>query len=205
MQQSIWRTANYRLIGVSPLIFHNGQLANPLNNFSKEIKKISGKRNKTEADYEYMAKLEFLGGLYLNEKKEPIVPSEGIEAMIVAGAKKSKEGQVAKAAIYVPEHATLNYKGPKKAEKLWEDENFILMVGVKVQKNRIMRTRPIFKNWSFNTSVNYNIEMCNEDQIFNWLSVAGTQCGSFDWRPKYGRFEVERSGVDCTVLGCKGC
>lgn len=192
----VWRTASYRLTGVSPLIFHNGRLADPLEDIAKEIKKISGKRKKTESDFEEMARLEFLGGLYLNEDKNPIVPSEGVEAIIVAGAKKSKDGLLAKAAVYCPEHAMLNYEGPKNPNDLWKDKRFVLTVGVKLGgKTRIMRTRPIFKDWSFDTAIKYNTEMCDEDQVFGWLVTSGVQCGAFDWRPKYGRFSVERLGA----------
>ena len=41
------------------LIMHNGQTADPLNPFSKAMKEISGKRKKTDTDYEAMANIEF--------------------------------------------------------------------------------------------------------------------------------------------------
>jgi len=35
-----------KLTGISPLIVHNGQLADPLNRFSKLMKAVTGKRKK---------------------------------------------------------------------------------------------------------------------------------------------------------------
>jgi len=163
-----------------------------MNEFSKEIKKISGKRKKTDADYETMAKYEFMGSLYCDDKASPIVPSEGIDAIIVSGAKKSKEGQIAKSGVFCAKHSKLKYNGPEKAEDLWNDRKFVNQASVKVNNSRVIRTRPIFPEWSCEVEINYNDEICNEAQVFGWLKVAGEQCGAFDWRPRYGRFGVER-------------
>jgi len=187
-----WKTLKYRLTGDAPVIFHNGQLANPLNKFAKEIKKISSKRKKTDADYEQMAEYEFKGGLYVDDDLRPIVPMEGVEAILVAGAKKKKEGQIAKAGAYCPKPGTLNYEGPKTADKLWENKKFRLVAPVKVKQATVMRTRPIFNEWSADIEIKYNDSMVNEDQVTEWLKIAGEQCGAFDWRPKYGRFVVKK-------------
>jgi len=100
------------LIGEQPgLLLHNGELANPLNPIVKEMKKISGKRSKTEADYEELARLEFQGGLYMGQDG-PVIPATCIEAMLINGAKKSKEGPKAKVGIFVTKNARLEYDGP---------------------------------------------------------------------------------------------
>ncbi len=145
---------------------------------------------KTEADHERMAELEFKGSLYVNEEQCPILPPEGIKACIVSGAKKTKEGQLAKAGVWVSEYALLEYDGPKTADKLWEDERFRLRSKVTVQQKAVMRTRPIFRKWAVTVEVSYNPTMCNVEQVFKWLKTCG-EYGSFDWRPDYGHFTVE--------------
>ena len=167
-------------------------MANPRNKFAKALKEISGKRNKTDADFDRMAELEFKGGLYVNAKNEPIMPAEGIEAIVRSGAKKSKEGKLAQAGVYCLESALMVYDGPKDPDEMWKDERFVNSAIVKVGQARVMRTRPIFNEWSCDIELHYNPEVCNEEQIFNWLRIAGEQCGAFDWRPRYGRFIVER-------------
>lgn len=179
----------FRLTGTNALILHNGDLADPLNKFAREMKKVSSKKMKTDADHERLAELEFKGGLYVNEDMRPILPPEGIKACIVAGAKKSKEGQIAKAGIWVSDYALLEYDGPKTADKLWEDERFRLRNRVKVNQSTIVRTRPIFKEWAATVEVRYNPSICSPEQILNWLKACG-EYGSFDWRPDYGHFTV---------------
>lgn len=183
-------TLKFRLTGTNPLILHNGDLADPLNKFAREMKKVSSKKMKTEADFERLAELEFKGGLYVNDKMQPILPPEGIKACIVSGAKKSKEGQVAKAGVWVSAASVLEYDGPKTADKLWEDENFRLRNRVKIGQSTVIRTRPIFKKWAVTIEVQYNPTVCNPDQILGWLQVCG-EYGSFDWRPDYGHFTAE--------------
>ena len=87
-----------QITGVAPLILHNGHLADPLNYYAKEMKKISGKRHKTEADLEELARLEWHGSLYVSEG-QVVIPGEMIEAHLVGAAKKLKKGQQAKASL----------------------------------------------------------------------------------------------------------
>jgi len=42
---------------------HNGQLADPMNRFTKAIKEITGKRKKSDSDHMEISHLEFLGSL----------------------------------------------------------------------------------------------------------------------------------------------
>ncbi len=185
-----WKTLKLKLSG-DTIILHNGQLANPLNKFSKSLKEVSSKRTKTDADFERMAKIEFKGGLYMNSNG-PCLTAEIIEALAIAGAKKVKDGQNAKAGLMVTKAADLGYEGPRTADELWEDENFRLVVGVKVGKNRVMRTRPIFRNWSAVVEVEYEDTMANESRVVEWFQRAGREVGACDWRPKHGRFTVEQ-------------
>jgi hypothetical protein len=170
---------------------HNGLMANPLNKWSKLLKQISAKRIKTEADYEEMAHIEFLGGLYLDENG-PILPSFMIEAMIINGAKKSKEGMVAKSSCYCDQHAKLDYEGPRTVDELWKDERFHFPFMVRVGTARVPRMRPTFKSWSATIVINIDDSIVNSNRVDTWLADAGTQVGLGDWRPQHGRFTVER-------------
>ncbi len=46
------------------MLQHNGQTADPLNEFAKELKKVSGKRNKTDEYHALMGEIEWRAGLY---------------------------------------------------------------------------------------------------------------------------------------------
>src|SRR5688572_28760874 len=109
-----YETSKFRIRGVVPLVMHNGQLADPLNSYTKELKKVSGKRSKTEADHEQMGKLEWYGSLYLHNGA-PCLPGEVIEAAFIEAAKKGKRGPQAKAGVISDGFWPIEYDGPKTA------------------------------------------------------------------------------------------
>lgn len=187
----MWKKATYQLTGQAPLISHNGQLADPTNKWSKAIKQISSKRNKTDADYEELARLEFFGSLYL-DPNGPVIPASNIEACLINAAKKRTEGNKAKAGMYIAAHASLLYNGPRTAENLWADDVFRFSAGVVVQRARVMRMRPKFDQWQATVEVNYDDEQVDLSALDTWVEIAGSQIGLGDWRPRYGRFESRR-------------
>lgn len=186
-----WQPVTYKLTSSAPLLQHNGQTADPLNKWSKLLKSISGKRNKTDADHEEMAHIEFLAALYMNAEG-PIIPNTLLEATIINGAKKMKEGQVSKSGCFCLDHARLEYDGPRTAEELWTDERFRFAAAVRVGQARVMRMRPRFDEWAATITLQIEDSLVNVAQADRWLQIAGTQIGLGDWRPQFGRFTVER-------------
>lgn len=172
------------------MIMHNGQTADPLNKYSKALKEVSGKRKKTEADYVEMARIEYMAGLYMNSEG-PIIPSRLLEAVIIDGARKSKLGKLAQAGVMVEVHARLEYEGPRTGEALFDDETFRLAVPVRIGQQKIIRTRPIFQNWSAEINVQYLADVINERDLMTALRSAGSLSGIGDWRPRYGRFMLQ--------------
>ena len=185
-------TVAVRIVGISPIIPHNGQLADPMNKFVRSIKEITAKgKKKTDADMEAMARLEFMGGLYVDEDGHPAIPGECIEGMIRDGAKKSRAGKDAICGIISDGVWPIIYDGPKDLEKLWQDERFRDYRGVKVGQARVMRMRPKFPDWSLDFQVTYQDDVVNRTALEKWLRDAGQLVGLCDFRPKFGRFEVE--------------
>jgi len=179
-----------RLAGDS-LIMHNGQTADPLNAYAKGMKQINSKRKKTEADYKALSDLEFQAGLYLDQKGRVVIPSRVLEASIHGGAKKSKEGQLALSGLFVDTDLVLEYEGgPLSVEKLVASPDHRITVPVKVQRNKVMRTRPHFKNWSGTFDVSLNSQVANQSQFERWMFDLGAYVGLCDWRPRHGRFDV---------------
>lgn len=156
------------------------------------MKLISGKRKKTDADLEELAKLEFIGGLYYSDNPGVILPAEVIEATINGGARKFKEGISAKAGIVVMNHAKLEFPDSNLTpQELWEKKEYRFQKMVTVARARILRTRPIFDEWAAEIEVTYEDTVCDGSQVYKWLKKAGEVVGLCDWRPRYGRFQVE--------------
>lgn len=185
----MYKQIEFHIKGSSALLLHNGAMANPLNPLVIQLKTYTSKRKKTESDYEKMSELEWKGSLYVDNNRV-VIPGEVLEAVVVNGAKKKRAGTQAKIAIFVEQSFPLIYDGPQNIEKLWQDERFRFVAGVVVSRSRIMRTRPIFKQWELKFVVTYNDEIINANELVDWVVTAGQQVGLCDWRPKFGRFEV---------------
>jgi hypothetical protein len=176
--------------GVTALIQHNRRLADPLDEMTKAMKVVSAKRKKTDADYEELARLEFIGGLYIDDKG-PYIPSEWIESMVRDGARKSKQGKDAVSACFATsDRFHIDYKGPKTADKLFEDPTHRDARIVKVGQSRIVRTRPTFPVWGLRFELTVNTEVIEMAHVEQAIQKAGMLVGLGDYRPKYGRFIV---------------
>ena len=182
----------FEIRGISPLIMHNGRLADPNDSYSRAIKEISSKRAKTEADYEEMARLEWMGALYL-EHGEPCIPGYVLEAALIGrggAARKQKMGKQAAAGLYVTANFPLEYDGPRNPKDLWLLEDFRFRTTVRVLQARIMRMRPIFSDWGAIVTIEVEPDLVDVVAANLWMSIAGRESGLMDWRPKFGRFQV---------------
>lgn len=186
------KTLVFQLTSEAPILLHNGQLADPTNKHARDMKKISSKRNKTDSDFEELARLEWLGSLYTNKAGQIVIPDMVLTAVLLGGAKKFRLGKQAQAGLFVFEHPRLEFDGDDLPLKdLWERDENRFTVGVNVQRSKIMRTRFIASEWKLTVPVTYEDSLLNEGQVLEILSVAGTQVGLCDWRPRYGRFTAK--------------
>lgn len=183
--------------GIRPLIMHNGRLSDPLDEHTKRLKAASKQRNKSDDDHVHVARLEFEGSLYHDEKIGPYLPSDNLQAMIENGSKRRKLGKVFKAHVGVdmPLDApgfALKYKGPRDVAALWENRDFVLAKPVRVGTSRVIRTRPRFPTgWTLTFRVEVLDDGVTKDQLHQAITDAGLYEGAGDWRPRYGRFVVE--------------
>jgi hypothetical protein len=168
---------------------HSGQLSDPLNSWSQKIAEISGKRRKTEADHAEIARLEFLGGLYLH-KGQPCIPGEMLEATLINAAKKMRRGMQAKAGLLCDSMYPLKYEGPRKPEALFKDPRFQLRNPVRVQQNKVMRTRPKFDEWEADIEIKFLPTLLNRKEVIEFVKIGGEQVGLGDWRPRFGRYKL---------------
>lgn len=186
------RKLQFVIEGVDSLIMHNGvALKDPLSKASKELKSVSGKKQKTDDDHEEMARIEFFASLYLNTKNQIIIPGYVLKAMIVNAAKRSKQGPTAKSALGIYEDNLLDYDGPKDIKKLYAEGMNMSRVAVKIGQSSVMRTRPEFKRWGLTFTVTFMPDLVDEASIKKFVEVAGREIGLCDWRPEHGRFTVE--------------
>lgn len=185
--------------GVAPLMMHNGQLADPMNKYAIAIKKISSKRNKTDEDYIEIAHLEFLGGMYYDKTIGVYIPVENIDAMVRDAAKLKKLGTSVQRGVQCDGFILpLEYVGPRDPEVMWDTTEFRDVRGIKngASGGRVMRCRPLFREWSLTFTLTYEKTQINEENLRQCVEDAGKYIGLGDYRPgspkggRFGRFDI---------------
>lgn len=179
--------------GVADMMMHNRQLADPLNPWAKQMKALSSKRKKEEADHLEMQKVEFFGGLYYAPNIGVYVPADCLQAAIVEGAKQDKLGKAFLSAVFIEQDAPLQYEGPRTPEEMWEAGTYHDVRSVAVNMSRVNRCRPIFrKGWGVEFQINVltgaGVEV---SEVKRALEKAGLLKGLCEYRPRYGRFAVK--------------
>lgn len=182
-----------KIRGVRPLLMHNGALVDSQTQHAKDKAALTQKKPQTTADQDAIARLDFIGALYVDERNNIIIPDVNLLAVIVAGAKKFKKGPDAKAGVFINDHGALDFpfKGKRTPDNLWKSGDFTDRRRVVIQRNAIMKVRPIFKKWECTFSMDIDEEICNADDVRLWLETAGKRAGLGDFRPQFGRFEVK--------------
>lgn len=191
----------FKIKGMAPLLIHSNKAANPLNEYAKAMKHLTSKRKKTDQDYEEIARLEWESGLYLHEGTVQI-PAQNFERCFWDGAKKSKNGKLYQSgAMITDDYAPLKYKGPfikvkmngeipnPELDQFYEHHKHQAMV--KVGNQQILRTRPIFYEWSCEVGIIYDNAVIDERAVIQVVNDAGRLVGMCEMRPRMGRFEAE--------------
>jgi len=195
----------FKLVGETALLMHNNRLANPLDKYSQEISGKSGKRKKTIEDIWELARIEWEGGLYFYDG-EIKIPNRVINKCFERGATKQKNGMLWKTGCFIQEdYCPLSYKGTKisvdevddvpnpSLDKHFKKKLFQAMV--KVGTASILRTRPLFEDWSCEVTVIFDDSVMNKSSLMLAASDAGRLVGLCDWRMEkggqFGRFSVE--------------
>ena len=183
--------------GISPLIMHNCQCVNPLHPITKEMKKYTSKRKKTDEEYNILSNLEWEAGAYWKDGLGLYIPAENVEATIRNGAKVNKKGTDVEKYVNVTDlYIPFNYGENLTKEELiknFEYRDTRIMV---VNRQRIPRTRPRFNQWNITFNLIYNEEKIDLDTIVNAMEYAGSYVGLCDSRPKYGKFVATVEELD---------
>lgn len=192
------------LTGTSPLLMHNAQLSDPLNKYSKELKVFTSKKRKTEEDHRTMSRIEFEGGLYVHaDSNGPYIPGINVLRSLVEGGRINKLGKDVERGLTLTidsNECPLIYQGPRDVAGLWGDgeSEFVSRMSVKNQAARVMRTRPIFKEWAIEAEFEIDPGIITSLDVMQQIAGnAGQLAGLGDYRPSsphggiFGRYDVE--------------
>ena len=181
------------------LLQHNGAAGLDTRSATgQEIAAITKKKgaNRTEADDDRLRELECQRGLWLDGDGAPTIPAAAVRSVIETGARKRKQGPQVREGLIVTQIVSFDYDREALGTTMEElGRKAQLTVGVVVGRARVLRTRPLFPEWSLTCRVEVDIELVDETQLADWLDVGGRRIGLGDWRPEksgnYGRFLTE--------------
>lgn len=179
--------------GTRPLLMHNVQLASPLNAYAKQLKALNSKRVKTDEDRIAVARVEFEGSLYFDPEIGPYVPGPNVLASLVEGGRLTKAGKKVERGVNVNDfQMPLIYRGPRDVESLWGggESEYVDIRTVVVQRNKVDRCRPIFREWAFEAEVLLDPTVIDLAEFIEVARNAGAMAGIGDYRRMYGRYSV---------------
>lgn len=182
------------LIGNYPYIMHSDRMVDALDPITKAHKKLTSKKTgKTEADAEEISRLEFVGALYLDAEFGPYLPGDNIQRCLLDASKMNRLGTKLERGVFIDSDVNpLAYTGPRDQDGLWADPTFRFRKSVKQgtskQSPRLMKTRPIFRQWRCQAHGLLDETQLNFEELVMVAENAGTFIGLGDWRPRFGRF-----------------
>lgn len=183
--------------GVTPLIMHSCQCVNPLHPISRELKKYTSKKKKTEEDLVKISDLEWEAGAYWKDGFGLYIPAENVEATIINGAKANRKGaDIQKYCTVTDLYIPFEYGENLTKEELVQNYEYRDTRVMTVMRSRILRTRPRFDQWQISFNMQYDETKIDIDTIVNALEYAGAYVGLCDSRPKYGKFSVIIDEID---------
>ena len=179
------------LIGNGKMITHNGRLANPLDPYTRKLKELTSKRNKTDEDLVEIARVEARGGLYETADNLVGIDPECIIASLRASAKKWKLGKALSVSLFPesPDIIPLTIGG-----RTWDADEYVStldnidMRPVRVGMSKVLRSRPVMDKWTCRLRVVLLTEEVDIDEFPRILDRAGQYIGLCEWRPRFGRY-----------------
>jgi len=182
------------LKGTTPLVVHNERLANPDDEFVKQIREYTKKRVKTEEDRKAIMRLEWFGGLYLAPDIEgPAFPTRCLRRCLIEAGTITKQGkQVQRGLSFTELDVPLAYQGPRDPKELEPRPSFRDVRSVGIGASRTMRCRPQFIGWSLSAIGLLLEDVLDLDDLKRIADRAGLAVGLCEMRTLgMGRFTAE--------------
>jgi len=194
--------ANIKVTGINYLLQNNPQTVDPFNRFTKLMKMITKKKSgKTEDDLLELGNIETESKLYFDENIGVYVPTRWLTEAICTGAFaviKIGKDKMRGGIFPVEEKAKLNYKDMNKVKTITDvvmNPTFRHRANLPQGQVRISKDFPIFKDWSFQTMVEFDDSVVDFYGLKQVVERTSKYVGFGDFRPTFGRALAEVSSV----------
>lgn len=187
-----------RITGETDLLMHSDRLLNDFDPLTVEKKALTAKKvRKTDADKLRIMQIELEGALYWLDGEGVYLPGDNLRKSVIEAARLTREGKGFERGFYVDDAALmLKYRdGPATIERLISEPKFRFVRGVVQARQRIMRARPIFRDWSCEAHIAFDpSQIKNKAAVLTAMEAAGLYVGVGDWRVgkggRFGKFTV---------------
>jgi len=194
--------AQITITGLDYLLLNNPQTVDPFNRFTKAMKAITNKRTgKTEDDLIELGNLETEAKLYFDEEVGVYAPTRWLTEAICTGAfavAKIGKAKMRGGIFAVESKAKLRYDGElgvKGVSDIIKDPHFRHRAILPQGQVRIAKDFPIFKNWSFQTAVEFDDTVVDLVTLRRITERTAKYVGFGDFRPTFGRAVAEVQSV----------
>ena len=180
------------------LLMNNARKADPTDEFTQRIAALTGQRKKEIGDHEEIARLEWEAGLYWDEDIGPYIPCRNVLNAILESAAKFKLKKTLRTAMVESSDGDyrlpLLYDGPRDIEGMWEAKYYNKQ-SLKQNQSRVMRTRPCFHDWELpEFTLTVDAQECTRKKLEPVLARLHRVGALGDFRPQFGRFDMEVEG-----------
>jgi hypothetical protein len=189
-----------RWSGLRPLVMSNVRGVDPLDPLVIQLGQYTKKRSKdlTPSDREKVSRIEWELSAYHDTEVGFYMPSQNIERCLRDGGAKARVGKKIEAGAFLSEVIVpLKNQGRyKELDKAYEQAEYKLRTAVRLPPKtgaRLMKTRAcIPTGWTLEFTVEFDNSVIDSKELLEAAVQAGALVGLGNWRPKFGRFTVEK-------------
>lgn len=182
-----------KLTGTQPLLMANGQLVDPLNEWTKLISQadtaMKGRNNKTETRIKEADRLRWLGHVY-QEEGYPVLPVDNFLGCLIKAGRHHKLGTKIAAGVYVMSASRLDFGGKGAGKTVEEIVDMPEYTHRKATRRGVIAHRPFFQTWSCEYEVAVDDRIIDKDDFLTVLDTAGAT-GIGAWPARFGKFDTE--------------
>lgn len=179
--------------GMRDLLQHNGRLADALNPYTRRLRKLTSKRQKTDDDLAEIMHVEARGSCWETDDGLLGVPNAAVWRCIYDAAKGFKRGEHIKRALLLDDITVPLLIGGESVDcdTFLLDGAHVDYRPVVVQRRKTMRARArVPAGWQSVHRFELLTDELDPGELVPILDRAGRLYGIGDWRPTYGRFSA---------------